>query len=75
MDLQNLTGKMLTDSIRQKAQVLLVIFLSLTVLALLTGILLVIRLRITGAQQQRRYFLSERTADRHGSISAGYRTA
>lgn len=49
MDLQNLTGKMLTDSIRQKAQVLLVIFLPLTVLALLAGILLVIRLRIAGA--------------------------
>ena len=49
MDLQNLTGKMLTDSIRQKAQGLLVIFLPLTVLALLAGILLVIRLRIAGA--------------------------
>ncbi len=49
MELQNLTGKQLTDKIRQQANFMLAIFLPSAVLALLLGILLVIRFRLIGA--------------------------
>ena len=49
MELQNLTGGMLTARIRQHGKTLLMIFLPLTVLGLLAGILLVMKLHAAGA--------------------------
>ena len=49
MELRNLTGKQLTDKIRQSANLMLAIFLPSAILALLLGIFLVIRFRLVGA--------------------------
>ena len=49
MELQKLTGDMLTARIRQHGKMLLMIFLPLTVLGLLAGILLVMKLHAAGA--------------------------
>lgn len=49
MELKSVTGEMLTDRIRQHRKTLLMIFLPLTVLALLAGILLVKQLHLPGA--------------------------
>ena len=49
MELQNVTGEMITEKIRSRAKLMFVLFLPSAVLALLLGILLVIRFRMIGA--------------------------
>lgn len=49
MELQNLTGEMLTDRIRSNAQKKLLILIPAAVIVLLTGIVLTLKLRAAGA--------------------------